>query len=335
MPNKLLYPIFLFILSFFGVFADVNAQCTAHFKTYNDCLYDTINFYDSSFTNVGTIINWDWDFGDGNSSSLENPRHLFSIDGTFDVKLKIVTDQGCIDSIILQSTVHPIPITDFTFSYNCPNDSIQFTNTSSINTTDFIPYYIWSFGDGTSLNQNENTNHIFFQGGNYNITLITSSNNGCVKDTSIILNLNSVYADTTNLTIAMADSALIYGSYETEPNHYFDSLQDINGCDSILTTTLILDSTMFVSINNIDNGLNHVSIYPNPSKGLFYIEKPLELNQEINIKLLDVNLRVMQVNEIPSETQKMEIDLRSYSKGIYYVQLIANDQTIIKKLIKN
>lgn len=52
-------------------------------------LYDTINFNDTSFDPDGNITAWNWDFGDGSNSTLQNPTHKYAIGGTFTVTLKV------------------------------------------------------------------------------------------------------------------------------------------------------------------------------------------------------------------------------------------------------
>ncbi|HNW98140.1 MAG TPA: gliding motility-associated C-terminal domain-containing protein [Bacteroidales bacterium] len=57
---------------------------------------EMVNFYDSS---SGNVVSWDWEFGDGHSSSvLQNPFHEFTKDGYYLVTLIITDDRGCTDS---------------------------------------------------------------------------------------------------------------------------------------------------------------------------------------------------------------------------------------------
>ena len=59
------------------------------------CLGDTITFTDSTTNNP---TSWNWDFGDGNSSTAQNPTHVYATAGTYDVKL-VVTNAYTSDSI--------------------------------------------------------------------------------------------------------------------------------------------------------------------------------------------------------------------------------------------
>ncbi len=55
-------------------------------------------FTDISTTTSGTIIGWSWDFGDGNTSIVQNPINNYQADGTYQVCLTVTSDQGCVSS---------------------------------------------------------------------------------------------------------------------------------------------------------------------------------------------------------------------------------------------
>jgi PKD repeat protein len=53
-----------------------------------------VNFTDLSYDTDGSVVNWSWDFGDGNSSFDQNPVHSYGNDGVYTVTLVIVDDDG-------------------------------------------------------------------------------------------------------------------------------------------------------------------------------------------------------------------------------------------------
>ena len=55
---------------------------------------DNITFDDNSSDIDGTIVNWTWDFGDGNGSYQQNPTHQYADNGTYDVTLNVTDDDG-------------------------------------------------------------------------------------------------------------------------------------------------------------------------------------------------------------------------------------------------
>ena len=93
----------------------------------------TINFEDNSY---GQPNNWNWDFGDGNSSILQNPIHTYMLEGAYDVSLHVSNSLGQ-DSIVLTSVVlvdfsdPPITINDT--SYVNPASFTLFSLSSSVN----------------------------------------------------------------------------------------------------------------------------------------------------------------------------------------------------------
>ncbi|MEP6594701.1 MAG: PKD domain-containing protein, partial [Ginsengibacter sp.] len=118
-----------------------------------------------------------WDFGDGTTSTEDNPTHLYSTAGSYTVKLFAFDSTSCnvTDSSSATISVKPIPVAAFIFSPNEPaeNTFTQFTNQSigAIN-------YLWNFGDGDS-SAAESPRHIFPATGTFNVCLTAGNEGGC------------------------------------------------------------------------------------------------------------------------------------------------------------
>ena len=115
----------------------------------NGCMPLMVDFEDISITN-NSIVNWQWDFGDGGASYLQNPIYDYSNDGNFSVSLLVTDINGC-QSLSTQLNlidVYELPVADFNadipFSCN-PTELVTFTNITTGSAD-----YIWSFGDGSS-----------------------------------------------------------------------------------------------------------------------------------------------------------------------------------------
>ena len=54
----------------------------------------TVTFTDSSAEGTSSITQWEWDFGDGNTSTEQNPQHIFETAGSFDVSLRVTSSDG-------------------------------------------------------------------------------------------------------------------------------------------------------------------------------------------------------------------------------------------------
>lgn len=104
-------------------------------------------FYDLSTNSPNS---WEWSFGDGITSTLQNPTHQYQSAGDYTVKLVINNNYG-VDSVIKQDYIHIYqapPVADFTTSATTALDgqSIQFIDQSS----GIVNSYHWDFGDGNT-----------------------------------------------------------------------------------------------------------------------------------------------------------------------------------------
>ena len=79
-----------------------NTPPTASF-TYS-CNNLDCSFTDTSSDSDGTIVSWDWDFGDTGTSTLEDPAHSYGATGTYSVTLTVTDDDGDSDTAILPLT---------------------------------------------------------------------------------------------------------------------------------------------------------------------------------------------------------------------------------------
>jgi gliding motility-associated-like protein len=129
----------------------------------------------SSITNG--VISFQWDFGDGNSSTASSPTNNYSEYGNYDVKLNLVSDHGCIASTHRAVRVHPMPIADFNFSNVCVGTSVNLVNNSFIGQGSLA--YQWNFADGTT-STSATPVKTYSDFGDYDINLTLSSSFGCV-----------------------------------------------------------------------------------------------------------------------------------------------------------
>lgn len=160
-------------------------QVAAAFAVSNNAAFtgDELQFTDLSQTvsEAPSIISWEWDFGDGSTSSEQNPIHAYTAAGSYDISLTVSNGDETAtlsrrDYVSVQAKVPP----SANFSAEPTNavvgEAIQFTNLSEIGTSP-ITSYSWSFGDGSSSTE-ENPLHTYAEVGTYAITLTVESEHG-------------------------------------------------------------------------------------------------------------------------------------------------------------
>jgi PKD repeat protein len=146
-----------------------------------------------TFTNISTgdISSYSWNFGDGASSTLENPTYTYNSAGTYSVSLT-VTGPGGSDSetksgYITVTNPGDSPVANFTA--NPTSGSYPLTVTFTNISTGDISSYNWNFGDGASSTL-ENPTYTYNSPGNYSVSLTVSGPDG--NDTEYKQNLISV-----------------------------------------------------------------------------------------------------------------------------------------------
>jgi gliding motility-associated-like protein len=165
------------------VYAQPKADFTA---TTEVCLRDTTVFTDASNGFGSAVVRWRWDFGDGTTDTIQNPRHLYATADTFTVKLFMYTDKGCIsDTMTKEVIVHPLPSPDFSTSLpSCETKQVTITNLTNPNVGTSTNWY-WDFGDATTANLTNGNPFpkTYTTWGDYYIRLATINSKGCKSDT--------------------------------------------------------------------------------------------------------------------------------------------------------
>jgi gliding motility-associated-like protein len=164
----------------------------------DECFPTAISFNDLSTVASGGITSWEWNFGDSNTSNVQNPIHSYASDGTYNVELITVSDINCPDTFLTTVTVQPQPDVQFTVVEGCLGTASVFTDESSINAPGTITGFQWDFGDAITSNL-ENPTHQYFNSGAYNIDLTVTSADGCTNN--VITPINVYPPPTINLSV--------------------------------------------------------------------------------------------------------------------------------------
>ncbi len=129
--------------------------------------------------NTAGAVSWVWNFGDGTSSTQQNPTHVYTANGQYDVTLTVRTAGGCEGSITKTNFVKIFPgsvsVTNIPKGGCIP---LSFTPIMSTNSPDPVVSYAWDFGDGGTSTLASPT-HVYSGSGIYNLGLTVTTSGGC------------------------------------------------------------------------------------------------------------------------------------------------------------
>lgn len=142
------------------------------------CLPLIVQFTDNS---TGMGLSHFWDFGNGNTSALENPGAIYTQAGNYTVKLIITDKHGAKDSLVKTLAVKAFANPEVAFKANvtkgCAGKEFSFIDTTTHSSAS-ITDYLWNFGDG-SQSTDKNPKHTFTTEGSFSVSLIVTDSNGC------------------------------------------------------------------------------------------------------------------------------------------------------------
>ncbi|WP_370089240.1 PKD domain-containing protein [Ekhidna sp.] len=133
----------------------------------------------TSFTN-GSLdaTSYEWNFGDGFSSTDENPDHFFTTAGSHFVTLTAYDAEGCEDSEVVEISVSDSPIINFDFDVPCTSaDGIQFFDLTTVDNADLVSW-TW-YVDDVEVSTQQSPLIVFESTGIVDVRLDVQSSNGC------------------------------------------------------------------------------------------------------------------------------------------------------------
>lgn len=317
--------------------------------------FDNTNDPEIAFTDLSSNnpISWAWDFDDGNTSTLQNPTHTFSMPGTYTVSLTATNTIGT--SAVYSSNVtivNALPIASY--SYDDTNDpTIAFTDNSFNSPT----AWFWDFGDGANSTL-QNPTHAYAFAGDYNVCLAATNQYGTDSVCGLVSILNELpialfssevtsnnVVEFTNLSLEGNPGPATYmwdfdfnGETSTDENPTFNypitggvfnvCLTATNGLGAGAPYCLDVDlDDLTVGVNEI--GQSAFTVSPNPTEGLVRItmNSSAAAIESCTVYSMDGSL-VQTINYVNSnETQ---IDLSSLPNGLYFMELKTSDEEVIK-----
>jgi gliding motility-associated-like protein len=123
-----------------------------------------------------SAVRYFWDFGDGTTDTVRDPKHTYNAPGTYKIRLVCEDTNTCnrFDTAYDEVTLYDKSIADFEYTVSFCDNSVTLKNKS---TNQFK--YLWDFGDGALDSTTDEPKHIYAQSGKYNVTLYVNRGFPC------------------------------------------------------------------------------------------------------------------------------------------------------------
>jgi PKD repeat protein len=163
---------------------------------------------------TGEITSWSWDFGDGNTSTEQNPSHAYAEKGDYTVVLTVANKAGSHSATSAVTVLLP-PSANFSASEvrATSGSTIKFNDESSGD----IDSWSWDFGDGGSSTE-QNPSHAYNDAGTYTVSLTVS--NAASSDTREKKDYITITSFVVN-RIEMCSDVTDEGDYTIQPDATF------------------------------------------------------------------------------------------------------------------
>ncbi len=301
----------------------------------------TVLFTDNS---TNTPTSWLWDFGDGNTSTMQNPSHTYTVSGNYVVCLTATNSCGSDSSCANISVTCPAPSVGYNHTTN--NLSASFMD----NSTNTPTSWLWDFGDGNTSTM-QNPTHTYATSGNYPVCL--TATNACGTDSSCVTvsvgcpTLDSDFsASSTNLNANFTDNSAgavsswlwDFGDGNTStvqsPSHTYASSGSYSVCLTVTDSCGITDSscqTLPITMTDIDNPLySLVNIYPNPTTDQWSIQLG-DLTGNTTIIIRDIQGRLVFRETMNNQAV---VKFNASSPGVYMAEILNGDNRAIFRVVK-
>ncbi len=189
---------------------------------------DSIRFDASGSEDVdGTITNYTWIFGDSTTATSSVVDHSFSENGSYNITLVLVDDDGAISystiRVIVGNTA-PLAVARASIGYVLTYEDVEFNASSSSDVDDNMATYAWDFGDGFST-MGKLVVHNFTDDGTYVVTLTLTDTAGAfaTSTVTIVVGNRAPVAIFNDLTVMTHEPVWFNGSMCQDKDGYIAS----------------------------------------------------------------------------------------------------------------
>jgi PKD repeat protein len=192
----------------------------AEFEFSGTCVGQATAFNNQTTIQGGGTLTYQWSFGDGGSSTDENPVYQYPLQAAnYVVQLVATSQNGCTDTLQKDIRISNKANPSFSVSpaVSCINSNIQFTSTSTVNQGDSIIAISWNFGDSPLVFTGNPVIHQYNNPGTYTVTLTVKTYSDC--DTTFTANVTVIESPVANFTFqnVCLDSAMTFINQSSTP----------------------------------------------------------------------------------------------------------------------
>lgn len=164
------------------VIVKIYPQFATNFSFVEQCEPFSIPFTDLTTSSFNDVNSWAWNFGDGNSTTQQNPQHTYQNAGQYNVRLISTSSKGCIDTLAKTVILHAKPNAQYTTTPTCLNTPIKFYDTT-VMPFESVSIWEWRIANAT-ISSDSSFTATYNSTQTFNLQLIVTTDFGC-KDTII------------------------------------------------------------------------------------------------------------------------------------------------------
>jgi PKD repeat protein len=354
-----------------SVFVTNTSSCMASFG-FSQPGPNTFSFINTT-TVQGTILAYNWDFGDGNTSTLANPSHTYASSGVYAVCLYVTFMDSssnisycyyCTNVFVQNST----PCSASFSISQLTGNNFAFTNTSVVSGT--ITNYLWDFGDGTNSTV-QNPSHTYAVTGGYTVCLTIvgiDSNQStftctycdsifaqvnsspCTLNTNFTHGVSALTANFTNTTTCTGCTTMTHTwnfgdggtSTQLNPTHTYATAGTYTVClystgYATNSSTPCLDTfctTLTLGPSNVSSTSWNSNLSIYPNPVSNQLNVAIPHTGNFTLKLFDVTGKVIRSENFITTQKLYTLSTQSLSNGVYHILLTDGAQTYRSIMVK-
>ncbi len=270
------------------------------------------------FTNLTTSgLHYLWNFGDGNTSTLENPSHIYTVAGDYTVTLIAFGCNGMTDTLIFANRVHIDP--QQACAVNMPADGDTLLQTG-------CEGFLYDSGGANDYLPSSNSRVTIAPAGNQSVTLTFQSFNYAAGDRLTIFD----GPNTSSPQIGIYSGTALPPSI-TASNGALTLFESTNGANNRAGFQASWSCLVAVSPSAIDG---KCEVFPNPTDGIVQVRWARTQAEARSISVVDALGRVVQVQSGQHVgIWNATIDLSQFPAGIYTLHLKAGEDHIARRIV--